>query len=366
MKVNEIEDFQLLKSEWNTLLRDSMVDDNIFLTWEWLSTWWKHFGKGRRQLILLVEDENKILAVAPLMLSNCILRPFGSIRKIEFIGTPHSDYHNFIILGKEKESLKLIINYLKDNIVDWDWVELKEVSEFTKTPSILEATIPEFSPKLMLKQRVCNTCPYFSLPSSFELLIKELKRKTRQNLNRYLRKIKERHKVELKKYNEIGFNVKEAMNLFIKLHEMRWSEKGLQGVFESEGDGFRNFIMDVAEYFAEKGWLGLYFLMVDNKPISATCTFEYNQKMYGYLSGFDPKYSSYSIGNLTIMFLMEEGIKKGFKECDMLRGAEDYKTFWTSTYRRNLEIRLVRKNPFSRFYDWATWSNLMHEQKDGK
>jgi hypothetical protein len=69
LKVREISDFEEMKVDWDALLEKSHVNTNIFLTWEWLSTWWNHFEKGRKPLTLLVEDEQKVLAIAPLMLS---------------------------------------------------------------------------------------------------------------------------------------------------------------------------------------------------------------------------------------------------------------------------------------------------------
>ena len=62
------------------------------------------------------------------------------------------------------------------------------------------------------------------------------------------------HSVELKRFDDAGFSVKEAMNLFIKLHEMKWNSEGKPGAFAEEE--FRNFHLDVAESFAKNGWLG--------------------------------------------------------------------------------------------------------------
>jgi CelD/BcsL family acetyltransferase involved in cellulose biosynthesis len=294
------------------------------------------------------------------MLSKYKLPFFGTIKKIEFLATRHSDYNNFIFLKKEAECSKLIIDYLKDNITDWDWIELKEIPEPAENPHILETLFLDLPPKLKLKKRVCNMCPYVSIPNSLNLLMMGLKKKMRKNLNRYMRKIGEEHRIELRRYDEAGFSVREAMEVFIKLHEKRWALEGLPGSFKSKEDAFRSFHMDVAKCFADQGWLGLYFLIVDDEPAAVQYTFEYDRRMYYYLGGFDPQYFSYSIGNLIIMSLLERCIKKGFKEYDMLRGDELYKTNWTHTYRRNFEIRLVRESLLSGFYDWATWDNTVN------
>jgi len=357
--VREVDDFQSLKGKWNSLLKNNLLGDNVFLTWEWLFTWWKYFGEGRKLLLLLVEDGNEVLAIAPLMLSKYKLPSFGSIKKIEFLGARHSDYNNFIILRKGAECLSLIIDYLVDDVADWDWIELKEIPETAENAGYLEKLFSDSPSELKLKKRVCNVCPYISLPRSFNLLMNGLSKNMRQNLSKYLRRINEKHLVELKKYDEAGFSVKEAMELFIKLNEKRWEAKGLPGSFKSKEDAFRNFHMDVAEWFAEEEWLGLYFLTANGKPVSVQYTFEYGEKMYYYLAGFDPQYSSYSVGNLITMFLLERCVKKGFKEYDMMRGNEPYKAMWTRTYRRNLEIRLLWKGLYSRFYDWITWNNAI-------
>lgn len=365
MKVKEV-DICSLKETWNSLLKNNLLGDNIFLTWEWISTWWKHFVKERKPLVLLVSDENEFLGIAPLMLSKYKLPGFGSIEKVEFLGVRQSDYNNFIIIKKERECLRLVTEYLTSSVEHWDWVELKEIPETAKNPSYPEKLFRDISSSLRFRIRVCNICPYIPLPSTFDQLINGLSKNMRQNLNKYQRRIKENYHVELKRYDEAGLSVKEAMERFITLHEKRWTLKGLPGAFKNN-DAFRNFHMEIAECFADRGWLGLYFLMLDGEPVSAQYTFEYGQKMYYYLAGFDPEYSDYSVGNLTTSYLLERCTRKGFREYDMMRGIEPYKVWWTQTYKRNFEIRLVREGLLRNFYDWITWnetiSNLAEKAK---
>ncbi len=104
-----------LREKWNNVLKKSK-DDNIFLTWEWLSTWWKHYGKEGKLIILLAEDKNEIVAIAPFMYSVCRLLEF-KLRKIEFMGTGHTDYCNFILAKRKAESLELFLKYLTNSYV---------------------------------------------------------------------------------------------------------------------------------------------------------------------------------------------------------------------------------------------------------
>ena len=120
MKILEIEnnsDFTALKDRWNDLLPRS--GNTIFSTWEWISTWWRHFGKEKSLRILVAEEKDAIVSIAPLMLSKNNLRHFGKIRKIEFIGGWDSDYNDFIFVRQDRDCLKLFLNRLIE-FSDWD------------------------------------------------------------------------------------------------------------------------------------------------------------------------------------------------------------------------------------------------------
>jgi CelD/BcsL family acetyltransferase involved in cellulose biosynthesis len=356
LKVKEAQNFESVMEIWNPLLRKNMCGNSVFSTWEWLSTWWKHFGGKRELKLLTVEDENEVLAIAPLMLSKYKMPGFGSIKKIEFLGTRHSDYCNFIILKKKTECLKQIVDYLTSSISNWDWIELKEIPE---NPNCSEQLFSGLFQDLDVRERVVNLCPYISLPNSFNDLIDGLGKKLQKNLRRNARRIQKSHRIGLKRFDEAGFSVDEAMRVFIKLHQTKWEAEGFPGAFKESA--FRDFHIDVAECLANEGWLGIYFLMADDEPISGQYNFIYEQKMYHYLAGWIPNYSSYSVGSLTIMLMLKRCIENGLTEYDMMRGDYTHKAMWTSKSRKNFEIRLVRKKMKSRFYNWVTWNpNLVN------
>ena len=353
MKVTQVRDFEEVRDVWNQVLEKNRFGNNVFLTFDWLSTWWKHFGGQRKLLILKLEDDGQVVGIAPLMWSKYNMPAFGSIKKIEYLGTRHSDYNNFIVSRNEKEAVKSILAFLND-YVEWDWIELKEIPE---NANYSKQLFEDPSLNLEYKERVCNLCPYVSLPKKYESLRATFSRNLRQNLNRYARRISQQHTVELKRFDEAGFSVKEGMDLFIKMHSMKWASEGKPGAFAEEA--FRSFHVDVAESFARRGQLGLYFLTVDGQPAASQYTFEYNQVMYYYLAGFLPEYSDFSVGNLLIMFLLRKCIEKGYTEYDMTRGDESYKLQWTNKTRRNYEVRLVHKKIVSEFYDWVTWGKTV-------
>jgi CelD/BcsL family acetyltransferase involved in cellulose biosynthesis len=118
MMVERIEDtagFEKLREEWTDLLNAS-TSNCLFLTWEWLYTWWKHLSEGRTLLLVTVRCGRELIAIAPLT-----LRPHGPIRlfpfrSLEFLGSGiiGSDYLDFIVrVGKEQDACQVLADYLR-------------------------------------------------------------------------------------------------------------------------------------------------------------------------------------------------------------------------------------------------------------
>jgi CelD/BcsL family acetyltransferase involved in cellulose biosynthesis len=92
-KIESSEAFERLAGEWTELLAASR-SDCLFLTWEWLFTWWKHLSGARRLSILAVRSRGELIALAPFASRPRRLEKFLSVGALEFLGTGSvgSDY----------------------------------------------------------------------------------------------------------------------------------------------------------------------------------------------------------------------------------------------------------------------------------
>jgi len=257
-----------------------------------------------------------------------------------------ADYTGFIITKKEIECLRLFLNYLLED-KSWDFIYLMGTPGFSSIQNLLS----QISNLTSLKFNTVKgaICPYILLPSSIDNLMLTLNRNFRKALRRNMRCLQDNsQKMELKKYDEVG-SVEETMKIFFKLHQKRCKSKALPGVFAKQE--ICDFYVDVARLFADNRWLGLYFLTLDDEPIASQYCFEYNNKMYSALAGFDPNYSTYGVGNIITFKIAENCIKRGLEEYDLLKGDEAWKFHWSSRYRTNLGIRFVNKKVTSNLYD---------------
>lgn len=332
MRIKEIRtygDFLGLRESWHDLLQK--CNHTVFSTWEWLSIWWKHFGNNRRLLILVAKEGNRIAGIAPLMYS--VHKMFGLRQgRIEFIGTRSSDYCDFILAEKAEECIESFIRY-SDNIAEkWDCIKLRDIPENAKCLPYLQKFPNDLKP--------LHECPYISLPKTFREFLMCLSRNRRKDIYRTSRRLEEVFRVEFIDYSEPQ-SFYEGMRYLFDLHQKRWKSQGFQGIFADKRA--RAFHLDIAKLFSDRKWLCVFLMSLSGKPAAVAYGFKYQSKFYDYITGFDPIYSKYNVGNLLRAQMISKLIEEGIVEFDFMRGAEEYKRHWSTMSRWNYEAFLTKK-----------------------
>lgn len=337
-EIDNYSDFLALEERWHDVLQ--RCTHNVFSTWEWLSIWWKHFGDDKRLVLLIAEENDEILGIAPLMYS--VHKMFGlRIGKIQFIGTPHSDYNDFITAEKSEECIKLFIDYLYNLPEKWDCIELTDIPE--------NARCLPFLSKISKNLKLVHKCPCVSLPKSYQTFLKSLSSSKRRHIRKGIRKLEKAFKVEIADCSGVQ-SFAEGMRWLFELHHKRWKSKGFAGAFADPK--FRDFNLDIAKSFSQKKWLGLYILNLSGEPAAADYGFKYGSKYYAYIPGFDPRYYRYSVGNMLRAYMIRKFIQEGLVEFDFMRGAEEYKDRWNAIARLNRQAVLTRRGFLANVRHW--------------
>src|SRR3990172_5245179 len=94
--ITDQEEFRRMKEDWNSLLSKNLTN-TIFLTWEWLYTWWEVFGEGGRLFIVSVRDDRgELVGLAPLFVRKASYYSMP-VKEMCFIGAGLSDRQDFLI-----------------------------------------------------------------------------------------------------------------------------------------------------------------------------------------------------------------------------------------------------------------------------
>src|SRR5438132_5442126 len=337
--VKTLEEFGALSERWNDLLRQC-ASDNIFLTWEWLFTWAKHYlGENQLWIILVYKGNNQLVGIAPFYIQRVTKYAIGRFREMKFLGTEEvsSLYLDIIVPKKyKKETLSQVYRHLHgDASTLWDILTLSEVPAESLTLERLCGLIHEDGKVLEITGM--TGCPVIKLSSRLDDFMQGISRNERYNLHRKQKRLEQAGHVTYDWASSIQ-DVEKRMEEFISLHQMRWNQKGNGGAFGRQR--FMSFHREVARVFAEKGWVLLDFLLLDGEPLAGIYGYSYNGRYSFYLPGFNPAIlPEASPGILLLFHCIKEAIREGNKIFDLLRGTTDYKMAWASGLRRSLTLQ---------------------------
>jgi CelD/BcsL family acetyltransferase involved in cellulose biosynthesis len=342
--VKTLEEFKGLSEKWSALLKEA-ASDSIFLTWEWLYTWARYYLEDHRLLVLLVYAENdRLVGIAPLYIRK--VRSFGflNLREIRFLGTEEvcSSYLDFIVTEKDKkEVLGEIYRYLYGDLRDlWDTLTLSEIPAESSSIDVWNGVVQDAGK--VIEVAGMTSCPVISVTGSLEDFLAGIGGTERYNLQRKQKRL-ERAGTATYRRASAAREVESAMEVFIRLHQIRWEQKGSGGAFQSRR--FLMFHREIARIFSEKEWVFLDFLLLDGVEIAGIYGYRYHGRYLYYLPGFNPNVLPKASHGILLLFRwIETAIREGCRQIDLLQGLDDYKMAWANGLRRSLTLRCYNRN----------------------
>ncbi|HLH30788.1 MAG TPA: GNAT family N-acetyltransferase [Terriglobia bacterium] len=325
--------FENLRTEWSSLLRES-TSDSVFLTWEWLHSWWTHLrSKGRLYIVLVWSDET-LVAIAPLMATRRPVMEMHPFPVLEFMGSgvAGSDYLDFIVRRNWEEPVfQALRRFFVETRLTLQLERLRRHSS-----RVQDFTIVLASHAWTIREENLWICPYIDISGhSWQSYLSGLGSMHRYNFNRRLKGLSKNFELRFECATTESTRANFLADL-ISLHRDRRSRLGGSNAFENAA------LVAFHETFSrlafEQGWLRLFVMSLDGHASAALYGFSYNQKFYFYQSGFDGAYSKHSVGLVTMGLAIRSAIEEGLGEYDMLEGAEPYKSHWAPNVRELTQI----------------------------
>jgi CelD/BcsL family acetyltransferase involved in cellulose biosynthesis len=326
--IAEVSGFAAMQKEWDELLQSS-GSDGIFLTWEWLYTWWKHLAGNTRLSILAVRCEGELAALAP-----CVRRPPALFRGrpipiLEFLGSGDvgSDYLDVIVRrGCEPEAWRALASCLAGEKLMLNWTQLKRGACLADgVGSALGGS------GWSVAETQTNTCPFIPLAGkSWESYLATLGAEHRYNFHRKWKRLNRDYKVQFEQVRTRE-QCRESIDLVMALHNRRWRDRGGSNAFHTPA--MVAFHREFSQVALDRGWLRLYVLQLDGKPAASLYGFLYRRTFYFYQSGFDATYDKHSVGLVAMGLAIQSAIEEGAEEYDLLHGSEAYKSHWSHDSR---------------------------------
>jgi CelD/BcsL family acetyltransferase involved in cellulose biosynthesis len=342
MQVQEIEnadEFDGLRGEWNALLEGSAAH-GVFLTWEWLRTWWKHLSERRKLSVLAIRREGQLVGLAPLAVRPAAIKRLFPFRCLEFLGsgTAGSDYLDLIVQrGSEEEVLDALLPCLRRANRMLEFGQLKPGAQAIRLARYLERRGWRSATAKV------GTCPLIDLQSptlqsqTWTSYLASLSSEHRYNVRRKMKSLAKQFEVTFERV-ETQEQLGPALRVLIDLHKKRWRERGASDAFHTASH--EAFHQEFTSLALERGWLRLGVLRLNGQPASAIYALRYGSSFSFYQSGFDPEYARHSVGLVAMAFSIQSAIEEGAEEYDFLHGTEAYKFHWANGSRDLERIQL--------------------------
>jgi len=329
--------FAALEPFWNRLVAES-VASTCHSTFEWLFTWWKHFGADK-QLLLIATCENGVpVGLAPLYIDAC---EAGS-RDLHFIGQGLSDYADFITPRDRPDVAETLVSALLDLRSSWDGVDLEEIPAQSPNKTLLDRVIERG--RVPAVWRTTVQCPYLPIEGTWEAFYatmgKGFRHEVRNKLNRWSNRSRgcieglELRYVDRREIDSV------FVDEVVALSDERQSADGHRSPFLNHPD--QEFLREVLPLMGRRNQLRVGELRSGNALLAFMLGYQWQGVVYTWNTQYDPAYADYSLGRIVLVSFAEQSFREGCHELDFMRGEEPYKFQWTTLYRTNLALRTER------------------------
>ena len=319
--IDQLEELSNCESNWN-----GVAGERCFFSWQWCESWFRELAAEEDELhiIVAVDDDDRWLGIAPLVVSGRKLRFLGS-------GSACSDYVNLIVdQSNYNVFAELIANYLATELANDGALSSVDVFEIEGCGGN-DRNLDYFCEILKIKDFATHEIETEGtwkvlLPESFEQLnatfSKSMRRKT---------------KAARKRLTEDDVNVLFAdpenfgslWDAFVYLHQKRRNAIGQLGCFADEK--FQRFLRSATQGLMSSGRSDLVMIEKSGSPVAAVLLVYCGETCMMYQSGIDPEMASLEPGYQSVLVSIEHAIEKGCKFFDFLRGDEPYKARWSTT-----------------------------------
>ncbi len=318
--------------------------DNVFLTWEWISTWWKIFGAGKQLYILTFRKDDKLVGLLPCYIQQRLLRPLGKIRELRFLGTGEtvrSEYLDLICLPNYREEcLEKLTEFIHQ---DRDW----DIAVFSDLPA--DSILTKFLPGRFKNCTTINRepCYFVEIPPDFETYLKGIDSRMRRNIRNRRRNLERDFRL---KYHRLRLeeNLDEWMAEFKRLHADRLEQRGLPSKFSDPR--YSRFHEKIARTFQSSGQLFAADLRLDGRMVAARYNFLYNGTVYDYQTGYAPEFSRQGVMQALISYMIEDCAADKIRKFDFLAGSEDYKRHFSNAVGEVFSCRVYNQTGKGKLY----------------
>ena len=301
LRMQPVNSLIAVREPWTAMAQHGQ---NVFATWEFASTWWKHFGRGRTLLTVAgLDAAGEVAAIFP-----CYLWKRRPLRVVRFLGNGAGDVLGPICQPEQRPYMAEAVRRLLDRPL-WEW------------DVFVGENLPGDEPWAShLQGRVLRHegNPVARLTGTFDDYLRGRSANFRHQARARERRLRDRYTVRFRLCTDPERLDRDLDTLF-SLHLRVF---GKHSAFTGARSGFHR---ELARLALEEGWLRLWILELDGRCVAGLYGFRYGGVESYYQSGREPSYDRDSLGMAMLTHAIRSAAADGIRTISLLRGQEAYK-----------------------------------------
>lgn len=317
--------------EWEAFA-DRVGNSNPFLTWDWVTTWYEHLGRGPLE-ILMVRSGGELVGIVPFEWVRYRWRFGPSVSSLQLIGSGASQYERRSVLcapGDEMPVLQAALDALRQSGQSWAWAAIDGIPGDPALRHSLRRSALSRGLCIRFPSSYESQFQVLELPDSWDAFRRGLKRNIKESLRHCYNSLKrEGHRLTFEIWNDPS-SANAALEQFHTLHALRAMDN--TGSIRHE-NYFKNpkvysFLKATSDRMIRKGIMHPCFLRINGEIVATRLAFVLGGEMYLYYSGFDPRWWKYSVATTITAECIKWAIERGVRTVNLSSGTDVSKTRW--------------------------------------
>jgi CelD/BcsL family acetyltransferase involved in cellulose biosynthesis len=314
-----------LRENWDEAV--SHLGGSIYMTYDWLATWWEFYGHGKQLRLFLFRHRDELIAILPIYLETFGAGPLKTmVARLVGANIPPKAFNppvDSALAGK-------VFSHVIRHLFQADRCDLLSFGPVSET-SPCNSALRELSDTRNVAEPVSasyatrDVQTWFELPATFEAYLAALGSTERKNRLKRIRHLEKSHRVSSDIVSEPALAVSE-FDAFVRLHARQWQAAGRAGHFAAwpRGEAYNRALV---ERQARQGRVRFFRMLVDGQVVSSRYTFMLGSTVYSELPAREvgEPWDKLGIGGISLIKFNESAIQSGVAAVDSGLGAYDHK-----------------------------------------
>ena len=313
-----------MQADWDDFV--SQHTGGIYMTYDWLKTWWQFYGEGKQLRLFIFFHDNKLVALLPIYLETFAAGPLKTtVARLVGANIPPKTFDPPMDSAFAEEVFARVLKQLfaQDHC---DLLALGPVSD-TWPPAVAFrkacAQARELVSPPAYEQRDVQTV--FRLPPAFDQYVASLSSSERKNRMKRVRHLERDHRVSSDIVSDATL-VQQEFTAFALQHARQWQAIGKAGHFGAwpRGEAYNRALVKAQ---AKHGRVSFFRMLVDGQVVSSRYTFILGGTVYSELPAREvgEPWDKLGIGGISLVKFIESTIREELTVIDSGLGTYEHK-----------------------------------------